>query len=81
LRQKRSRCGSPQEAVWRTAMASAFMIVIGARDPETAKPVILQRATSVGERHYAEHKMLRMLMRKFAPSETLPEFLAKTPST
>jgi hypothetical protein len=81
LRQKRAHCGSPLEATWRTAMASAFMVVIGARNPEAARPVILQRAAAVGERRFAERVMLPMLVAKFAPSETLPEFLAKTPST
>jgi hypothetical protein len=51
-------------------MAYAFMLVIGARDPEAVKPIVLARAGSVSEGPFAQHVMLPML----AAKSSSPEF-------
>ncbi len=66
LRAKQRRVRSPAEGHWRTAMASAFMLTIGARDPKSATPVIIQRAEAVGEGEFARRIMLPMLAAKFS---------------
>ena len=72
LRIKQRRCRSAVEEHWRKVMASAFMLAIGARDPEAVKPEIVQRAASVGEGAFALYVMLPMVDAKFS----LPEFSA-----
>jgi hypothetical protein len=81
LKQKRRRCRSLGEAAWRRAMAACFMLTIGARNPETAKPAILDRAASVGEREFAERVMLPMVAAKFTSKSLLPEFIGDFAST
>jgi hypothetical protein len=70
LRIKQRRCRSIAEAVWRKTMASAFMLVLGGRDREAVKPVILQRAAAVGEGEFAKRVMWPMVDAK----SSLPEF-------
>ena len=53
LRVKQRRARSAEEGAWRAAMASAFMLVLGARDPEAAKSAIIARAEFVGEGEFA----------------------------
>jgi hypothetical protein len=65
LRAKRGRIRSGEEVLWRTAMASAFMLVLGARDPDAVKTAIIRRAESVGEGDFARRVMLPMLTAKF----------------
>jgi hypothetical protein len=51
LREKRRQCRSLGEAIWRRCMASAFMIVLGARDRERCKAAALERCQEIGERN------------------------------
>ena len=74
---QRCRPRDPQDVIWRRAMGAAFMLVLQARDPETARPVILQRAESVGEGEYARRKMLPMLYAKFSPPEFPGNFISR----
>jgi hypothetical protein len=80
LRAKQRRTGSAEERAWRTAMASAFMIVLGAHGWVAAKPPIVARAESVGEGKFARCVMLPMLAAKFS-SNPSPEFPGKIVST
>ena len=80
LRVKQRRARSAEEGAWRTAMASAFMLVLGARDPEAAKSAIIARAEFVGEGEFARHFMLPMLAAKFSPNPS-PEFPGKIVTT
>lgn len=73
LRAKQRRIRSAEERTWRAAMASAFMLVLGARDPEAVKATVLARAQSVGEGEFARWFMLPMLAAKFS-SNPSPEF-------
>jgi hypothetical protein len=68
LRAKQRRIRSAEERTWRTTMASTFMLVLGARDPEAVKAAVLARAQSVGEGKFAKHLMLPMLAAKFSSS-------------
>jgi hypothetical protein len=77
LRIKQRRCRNIAEAVWRKVMAGAFMLVIGARDQEAIRPIILQRATAVGEGAFAKRVMLPMVGAKIS----LPEFPTNLIST
>ena len=81
LRAKQRRTRSAAECIWRTAMASAFMLVLGARcNSEAARSAIVARAESVGEGEFARWFMLPMLAAKFS-SNPSPEFPGKTVST
>ena len=77
LRIKQRRCRSVTEAGWRKAMASAFMLVFGARDQEVVKPIILQRAAAVGEGGFAKRVVWSMVDAKFS----LLEFSTNSVST
>ena len=48
LRSKQRRRCSGEDGAWRTAMASSFMLVLGACNLESVKSTILARAESVG---------------------------------
>ena len=80
LRAKQRRIRSAEERTWRTTMASTFMLVLGARDPEAVKAAVLARAQSVGEGKFAKHLMLPMLAAKFSSSPS-PEFPGNIIST
>jgi hypothetical protein len=73
LRGKQRRCRSAEEGAWRTVMASCFMLVLGARDQDCVKPVILARAESINEGDFARRVLLLMLAAKFAQT-SVPEF-------
>ena len=77
LRVKQGRIRSAEEGRWRAAMASAFMLVLGARDTEAGKTVIIRRAESVGEGEFASRVILPM----FAAKSSSPEFLGNFVST
>jgi hypothetical protein len=80
LRGKQRRPCGANDAVWHRAMGSAFMLVLGARDPEAAKLAIIARAESVGEGDFARRVMLPMLAAKF-PLNPSPEFPGNFAST
>jgi hypothetical protein len=81
LRVKQGRVHSAEEGRWRTAMASAFMLVLGARrDSEAVRSAIVARAESVGEGEFARWFMLPMLAAKFSSSPS-PEFPSNFVST
>ena len=62
MRGKQRRPCDLEDASWRTAMASAFMLALAAKDPEAAKPAVILRAKSVGENEFATRIMLPMLI-------------------
>lgn len=73
LRSKQRRCRSAEEGHWRAVMASCFMLVLGARNQEAVRLVILARAKSIGEGEFAGGVLLPMLAAKFAQT-SVPEF-------
>ena len=80
LRSKQRRRCSGEDGAWRTAMASSFMLVLGACNLESVKSTILARAESVGEGEFAECVMLPMWVEKFAQTSA-PEFSGNFAST
>jgi len=81
LRVKQGRIRSAEEGRWRTAMASAFVLVLCARrDSEAVRSAIIERAESVNEGDFARRVMLPMLKEKFSPNPS-PEFPGKIVST
>jgi hypothetical protein len=79
LRAKRRRLRSRAEILWIRVMASAFMLVLRARDRAAAEREILRRAECVGEGEFARTVMLPMLDAK--SGSLPPEFPSKSVST
>jgi hypothetical protein len=61
LREIRRRYCSLGEAAWRRCMASAFMIVLGARDREHCKAAVLERCQRIGEDEFARTVLWPMI--------------------
>lgn len=61
LRKIQRRYCSLGEATWRRCMASAFMIVLGARDRERCKAAVLERCQRIGEDEFARKWLWRMI--------------------
>ena len=80
LRAKQRRIRSAAELIWRRAMMSAFMLVLGARARKAVESAIITRAESVGEGDFARRVMLPMLDAKFPPAPS-PEFPGEIVST
>jgi hypothetical protein len=74
----RDHLNNLNEVTWRSTMASAFTLVIGARDPTTAKAAILERAKTVGEGEFAQRVMFAMVDAKFGASPEFPTNIVST---
>ena len=82
LRGKQDRCRSAVEGAWRSHMASAFMLAIGARDREMVKAAVVQYVMASGEPDPV--RAIRFLWQMIDAKPTgnlLPEFPAKTVAT
>jgi hypothetical protein len=74
LRGKQRRTCSGSDAAWRTAVAGAFMLALGAREREAVKRAILWRAETAGEGEFARAVIWPMVDAKFGADVALPEF-------
>jgi hypothetical protein len=83
LRVKQGRCRSSVEASWRKAIASAFMLAIGACDREVVRATVAKRVMASGEPDLARATLIvwRMIDAKLPGNLKLPEFPAEIVST
>jgi hypothetical protein len=78
LRVKQNRYRSAAEMTWRRNMASAFMLAIGARDPQATMAAVFERVCASGE---PEAVRGLLILWRMIGAKPLPEFPGKIVST